>query len=414
MSYINWSLDVTGQTASPPFDQERLRGYSRVVVAVYALVVLGYCSGLFGKGLDNDFVTYWSASYLTLQGQPKAAFDAKQIYAVQNLAVPLGNKVYLWHYPPTYQLLIVPLALVPYLPAYLAFAGISLLAYLAALRRLLDWPDATFILLAFPGTFICVLHGQNSLFTAALFALGVSGAARKPVLAGICFGLLAYKPQLALLIPLALVAAGQWSAIASATLTVLGFAGISTGIFGLPLWRAFFQDSAVVRSIMERDLVPWEKMPTAFVFLRWMGVPQELAYAGQIAIALAVTGIVFMAWRRRGPSLLAGAVLVSGSLLVWPFVFDYELAILAVPLAIVATDMAGRGAARWEPPVLLVLYCAPILTTAIAKLTHLQAGFLEILAVLLFCVYRLVRAARPPHDPGPEMNIASRGVRQAL
>jgi hypothetical protein len=34
-----------------------------------------------------------------------------------------------------------------------------------------------------------------------------------------------------------------------------------------------------------------------------------------------------------------------------------------------------------------------MLTTAVAKLTHLQVGFLEILAVLLFCVHRLVRTA---------------------
>jgi len=115
-----------------------------------------------------------------------------------------------------------------------------------------------------------------------------------------------------------------------------------------------------------------------------------------------------------GPEPAWGAALASGSLHVWPFVLDYELANLAVPLAIIATGMAGRGAARWEPAALLVLYCAPILTTAIAKLTHLQVGFLEILVVLLFCIYRLVRKARQPHDPGPELGIASRRVRQAL
>jgi alpha-1,2-mannosyltransferase len=405
---------VTGRTAAAPFNPERLRGYSRVVVAVYALVALGLFSGAFGKPLDDDFITYWSASYLSLEGRPLAAFDLAENDAAQRLAVPISSKIYPWHYPPTYQLLVLPLALLPYLPAYLSFIALSLIAYTAALRKLLDWPDATFLLLAYPGAFICFLHGQNSLFTAALFALALWALARKPLIAGICFGLLAYKPQLGLLIPLALLAAGQWSTFAAAAATVLGFAGIATAVFGFPLWRAFLQHTAMVRSIMEQDLVPWEKMPTAFVFFRWLGIPQDLAYAGQIMVAIAAAVVVFMAWRRRGPSLLAGAILVSASLIVWPYVFDYELAILAVPLAIVATDIAGRGAARWEPPVLLVLYCAPMLTTAVAKLTHLQVGFLEILAVLLFCVHRLVRTERQQHGPGPEMDTASRTVRQAI
>ena len=381
------------------FDPERVRGYARVIVAVYALIAIGLFSGAFGKPLDNDFITYWSASYLTLEGHPAAAFDMMQNDSVQRLAVPVSSKIYPWHYPPTYQLLVLPLALLPYLPAYLSFIALSLLAYVAGLRRLIDWPDATFLLLAYPGAFICFLHGQNSLFTAALFAVAVSAAARKPLIAGLCFGLLAYKPQLGLLIPLALLAAGQWSAFAAAALTVVGFSGIATAAFGLPLWRAFFEHTAMVRSIMERGLVPWEKMPTAFVFLRWLGISQELAYAGQFAVALAAAGIVFMAWRREGPSLLAGAVLVSGSLLVWPYIFDYELAILAVPLAIVGADMVKRGWTRWEPPLLVVLFFAPLLTTGLAKLTHLQVGFLEILAVLLLSGYRLVRAPRTARLP---------------
>jgi alpha-1,2-mannosyltransferase len=395
---------VESGTTTAPFDRERLRGYSRVVVAVYALVALGLFSGALGKSLDNDFITYWSASYLSLEGRPLAAFDLAENDAVQRLAVPVSSKIYPWHYPPTYQLLVLPLALLPYLPAYLSFVALSLVAFTAALRKLLHWPDATFLLLAYPGAFICLLHGQNSLFTAALFAFGLSQSARRPAISGICFGLLAYKPQLGLLIPLALLAAGQWSAFAAAAATVLGFIGIATAVFGFPLWRAFLQHTAMVRSIMEEGLVPWEKMPSAFVFLRWLGVPQALAYAGQITVAMSVAGVVFIAWRRRGPSVLAGAVLVSGSLLVWPYIFDYELAILAVPLAIVASDIARYGAARWEPPLLLVLYCAPILTTGVAKLSHLQLGFLEILAVLLFCVHRLVRTARQRNYSNPEFS----------
>jgi hypothetical protein len=42
----------------------------------------------------------------------------------------------------------------------------------------------------------------------------------------------------------------------------------------------------MVRSIMEQDLVLWEKMPMAFAFLKWLGIPQELVYAEQIMVGL--------------------------------------------------------------------------------------------------------------------------------
>ncbi|HLY67452.1 MAG TPA: hypothetical protein VKU60_18085, partial [Chloroflexota bacterium] len=127
---------------------------------------------------------------------------------------------------------------------------------------------------------------------------------------------------------------------------------------------------------------------------RWLGLPQSAAYVGQIAVALSAAAAVFVAWRRDGPSLLAGAVLISAALLVWPYIFDYELAILAVPLTILATDMSCRGAERWERLSLLILYFAPLLTTGIAKFTHLQLGFAELLGVLLLSCRRAFRGQR--------------------
>jgi uncharacterized membrane protein len=85
----------------------------------------------------------------------------------------------------------------------------TLTVYLATVRRLLDRPDAVLLLAAFPGTFMCVLHGQNSMLSAAIIAGAVLCLDTRPLLAGVLIGLLAYKPQLGLLFPLALAATGQ-------------------------------------------------------------------------------------------------------------------------------------------------------------------------------------------------------------
>ena len=386
-----------------------MRVYPRVIVAVYCLVAIGFFGvgalGRFGKSLDYDFVTYWSASYLTLAGRPAAAFDLEANTAAQRLVVPSSTKIYPWHYPPTYQLLIAPLALLPYLPSYLAFASASLLAYVAALRRLLPWPDATWLLLAFPGAFACALHGQNSLLSAALFAVGIGSLRDRPLVAGICFGLLAYKPQLGILLPFALLAAGCWRTLAAGALTALGFAAAATAVLGAELWRDFIDHFPLVRAIMEQGLVPWAKMPTAFVFLRFLGASQSLAYAGQILSALLGATAVVLVWRRRGPSLLAGAVLVSATLIVSPYTFDYEAALLAIPLAILAADMARRGAARWEKLALLLLFAAPAFMSALAEATHLQVGYLVTLAALFLSGRRALAPA--PRDNGGEQVSAT-------
>src|SRR6185437_7428179 len=54
---------------------------------------------------------------------------------------------------------------------------------------------------------------------------------RRPVLSGILFGLLAYKPQFGLLIPVALLMAGQWRAISAAALTVIALMAVTTLAF---------------------------------------------------------------------------------------------------------------------------------------------------------------------------------------
>ena len=66
---------------------------------------------------------------------------------------------------------------------------------------------------------VCLGHGQTGFLTAALLTGGVLCLERREALAGILFGLLAYKPQFGLLIPLVLVAGGYWRAIAAAGAT---------------------------------------------------------------------------------------------------------------------------------------------------------------------------------------------------
>lgn len=368
------------------FDADRLKVYPRLLLVAYAAAVFGLFAmstnsvDPTGKPLGYDFITFWSAARLTLEGHAAEVFDFARIYAMQRVAVPGSTELFLWHYPPTYQLAVLPLGLMPYLTAYFAFMALSLAAFVAALRPLVRWREAGILLLALPGTFVCFLHGQNSLVSAALLATAIIALDRKPLLAGICIGLLAYKPQLGVLFPLALLVTGRWRAMIAAGMTVISFAGLATLVLGPEQWAIFFRNLDIARQVTEGGQLPWGKMPSAFVFLRKLGIGQSAAYAGQTLVALTAIAITTLVWWRARSTLLAGATLVSGTLLLTPYTFDYEMAILAIPLAIIARQLIRHGASSAEKLMLLAIAATPMcMGTPIEKM-GVQIGFLALVA----------------------------------
>jgi alpha-1,2-mannosyltransferase len=382
------------------FPPNQMNAYPRLAIAAYVLAALILVFGsngqvdANGRPLGVDFIAFWGASSLTLEGDPAAAFDEQRLSAAEARAVPDTQILYEWRYPPTFQLLVTPLAMLSYGTAFFLFIGGTLIAYLAVVRRFLDQPEPIVLLLAFPGTFICALQGQNAFLTATLFGAAILCLPRRPGLAGFLFALLVYKPQYGLLIPVALIAGRQWRAFLSASITLCAFVAVTVVVFGLDLWRIFFSNLDIVREMLERGEVPWQKMPSAFAFLRILGVPAAVAYFAQgTAIAMAVVAVVYV-WRRCGPSLMACAVLVAATLVSLCYIFDYAFAIQSIPLSILATDMARRGANRWEKAALLIMVVIPLAMLPGVHLLHLQLGFPSLVLTLLLCVHRAIAERR--------------------
>lgn len=392
-------LQAAGKTTPPLAHLERLRIYPRMAFLQYLLAGIGLVLSakaaidIFGKPLGYDFITFWGAARLTLDGHAASAFDTSAILAAERLAIPANVDVYLWHYPPTFQLVVAPLALFPYWLAWLIFVSASLVIYglalwnLVKVRGLGAW-DKFFLLYGFPGVFLAVFHGQNSLISAALFAGAALSMEKRPGLAGVFLGLLAFKPQLALFVPLALVAGRQWRAFFAAAITASAFAAVATLVFGVDLWIACFKDAPLVRKLLEEGWLPWSKIPSAYVFVRMLGLPNVVAYGLQAVTTLAAAASVAFVWHRQGASQLAFAVLVVASLLALPYSFDYEFAFFAVPLAILASDMDRRGSSRNEKVTLVLLYFMPIFVAFVAGATHFQIGFPALVAALILCVRR--------------------------
>src|SRR5712691_1332352 len=393
---------------------ERVRVYSWMVVAVFAVVFIGWVALSLpdlvdrrGKPIGYDFMAFWSAARLALAGRPEAAFDGPTIAAVQHAAVPfLPNIWFPWHYPPIFLLVVVPLGLLPY-PAALAVFVLGTAALWAVLvRRILPDRRAWIVAAAAPPGLITLLDGQNALLTASLAGFALLWLERRPVAAGILVGLLAVKPHLALLFPLALLAEGRWRSIAAAAATVLALCAASLLAFGWASWAAFLQHVPLTLAMGEQGAVPWGTMPSAHVFALSLGAPVLAASVLQAAVALFAACSVWWVWRRRGaPFEAKAATLVAASLLVWPYLFYYDLTWAALAIAWLATLGLADGFLRGEREIFLFAWLAPALMPPVQLLTSVQLGFPAVLLLLVAAVRRAAMARRlgqaPPAPPSP-------------
>lgn len=380
-------------------DAARARAWRNILLVVSGLAVVAWCAlsrdglDLMGKPLGADFLSFYAASKLALGGHAADAYSPPLHHAVEIAVFGRDTGYPAFFYPPLYLVICAPLAALPYVPALIAWLGATGAAYLAAIRAWLSkgsgWVDA----LAFPAVLINLAHGQNAFLSAALLGAGASWLNRRPVLAGVAFGLLAYKPHLGLLLPVALIVAGRWTTVVAAAATVLVFAGVSLVAFGPDVWTAFLANSHLARATLERGLVEPGKMVSAFAAVKALGGPVALAYAVQAAVALYVAWSLVRAQRvsPRGPA--EPALLVMAALLGSPFLLDYDLVILAFPLAWLAGEGMREGFRPWEKLALLAGFTLPLYARTLALDVHLPVAPLVLLALFQL---QLARAGDAP------------------
>jgi glycosyl transferase family 87 len=349
----------------------------------------------FGRPLGTDFANVYAAGTYVLDGKAATPFDPGRQYAREQAIFGKDTPFFGWHYPPFFLGLAAALALMPYWLALLLWQGATLALYLWAMRAILlippplageggqrSWPGGgapfragiknawLLLALAFPAVFINLGHGHNGFLTAALLAGALIQLDRQPVTAGILIGLLAYKPQFGLLIPVALAAGGYWRAFAAAAVTVAVLALAVTFAFGMDVWTAFLASTKFTRTVvLEQGDTGWHKIQSVFALVRMWGGGIDLAYAIQGAITLAVAATLSWLWRSRAAFPLKAAALLIGTVLATPYVLDYDLMLLAPAIAILVTDGTERGFAPWEKTALAALWLVPLVARTVAMMT---------------------------------------------
>lgn len=358
--------------------ERRLRVYPRIIATMLALAVPLYAL-TFSGGLDfrrlppgTDFIAFWAASRLALHGHAAQAYDIGQIAHVQYAEFPHLAGPVAWVYPPPFFLLVLGLGLLPYLVAFLVWTTAGVVAYLAALRPLLPDRRAWWLAAAFPGLWFGIPSGQTQFFTAALTGGALLLLPRRPGLAGILIGLLVFKPQLAILFPVVLIAGRAWRAFTVAAVTALGLCLASLAGFGAETWRAWPRGLSVVREAIDAGALPIHKFVTPYTTLRLVGLPETAALALHVVVAAVALVTVWQVWRRTEDLALRGSALVLGTFLVTPYAADYDLAVLAFPIAWLGWYGIQHGWRRGERDLLVVLWLLPFLAGAVALATHVQ------------------------------------------
>lgn len=342
-----------------------------------------------------DFVVLWAASKTLLDGGGVAALLDVEAFKAAQSAVLGAEAHQFWLYPPNYLILIAPLALAPYGASFALWSVLGLAAYVAAMgfgRDPATSRRVAFLAVASPATIAALFHGQNGLFTAALLVGAFRLLDRRPVLAGVLLGLLAFKPQLGLLAPVALIAAGRWSTAAAATATAAALAGASVWALGVDAWTGYFDKTMPLQSaLLAHGSGPFQLMaPTVFMAARLNGLSADLGYAVQIASFLAAAIVVFRTFRRADidPE-LRNAVLFAATFLATPYALNYDLAPLAAGVIAAAASRRGNGMGYPGAAVLTLAWIAPVLVL-IANFAGVTIGPL-LLAASLLTFLRLAR-----------------------
>jgi alpha-1,2-mannosyltransferase len=215
---------------------------------------------------------------------------------------------------------------------------------------------------------------------------------RRPWLAGLMIGLLAYKPQFGVLIPIALIASGRWSTIVTAMATVAALVALSIAVLGYDVWQAFFASMKFTQTVvLEQGGTGWEKIQSAFSALRHAGVGVQTAYTVQGALALALAACIAWLWHSHAAFALKASALASASLLATPYVLDYDLVVLAVAIGFFVRHGLTHGFRDYEISLLAAAWIVPLLSRSVAGLTEVPLGLTVTAGLFSLTVYRALR-----------------------
>ena len=296
----------------------------------------------------SDFSCFWAGAKVALH-DPHRLYDFA--YVTQQQGWPFGHqKLRPFIYPPSSLPLFMPFTLAPYWVDYALWViSTGLLFLWGGLKARAPW---WFMLLS-PVVF-AILCGQTTLLIGGLVVGGLALLAPRPLVAGLLFGIAAaVKPQIVVLVPIALIAEGRWRTLLAAGATVGGLAGASAAIWGLAPWLDWLAALPRFQGVIANDLNLVKSAVTPFAVLQLLGVDGRWA----LVLAPLAPVAVWMVFRRTSDVADRSIAIFASTLLVSPYAMNYEAALLAPAAATYLMRVADR---RWPAYVVAAAICVQL------------------------------------------------------
>lgn len=301
-----------------------------------------------GRPVGDDFLNLWTVARMMLTGH------ADQIYSVAGfkdyqatLTGGVDTGLRLWAYPPHSLLFIWPFGFLGYYAALAAWSLLGLGVLCIGARHFGFDRLETAVLLTSPATAINLYHGQTGSIATGLMLLALSARPPRNPVSPAAAAMLTVKPQAGFLLPLLWLFEWRWKAILGAALLCLLLMALSMTLFGLTAWRDYLGDTLPALNGLERHgKGPFMTMiPSTFIAMRIVTDDTALALVVHGVFAAGV-GLVLL-WRlwhvpdreRRIAMVLIGTVLIT------PYMHNYDLALLLSGALLVARRprVAGSG-----------------------------------------------------------------------
>ncbi len=332
------------------YSMEKRKLYTRVLLTCLVTTLLFSAAQFSGwtKSLQErafvDFDDFHLVARMLWLGKVNNAYHLPDLFAFQQSLTGLEGFLP-WTYPPQFVLLLAPLAFLPLGLAYLVFTGASLGAYLAVLKRIAGNSFVPVLIITFPAMLITIRCGQNGFITGTFIGLSCLAFANRRAVAGLPLGLMIIKPHLAVAFALYAFVNRRWGAASIAAATVLVSIVVVTALLGFGIWPAFYRGIHEAGIFLSGGYYPLFRMVSLYAAIRAFGLPAALAMAIQLLAACSALAAVVWANRRLAPRQALG-VTAMASLLVSPYVYDYDLPIFAMGLALLHDDIIQFASTR--------------------------------------------------------------------
>ena len=370
-----------------------------VLATAFVLYATRYAYGMFvilsrHDIWENDFFAIWSFAKFAIARSAGHIYDDATLHDFQ---MDLGSSptYYLpYAYPPSFLLFIIPIGFLSYYAAFGVWIIGTFLFYLLVSTYKQASRAAVFLTMFAPATIITFAAGQTGFLSSAFILGGFRLVTSHPVLSGIMFGLASIKPQLGLLIPIALVSAGQWRTVVAAVATVLVLVFVSSLAFGWAIWPLWL--SKLVAHANWAAEVNSRSSVTMIGNLTLLGMSLSVARIIQACIGVLVAIVIILCFR-RGVTMLGTAAVLVGTFLATPYAFVYDMP-MVTNAALAVVNGQHRASRLLTMPELVFVAMALVVPAVIADTWRLSM-LRSLPLILLFglIVWRIL--GRHPTSP---------------